>query len=108
MTAVRFLLVAALPLSLSACDDAQVKEATTALGQIRDAPPAQRKQIIQEKIAKACATPMTNVERERFAALVLRLADDTDVVEAVGRLDQFDAETLTCRRGRSSKRKASS
>lgn len=109
MNAVRLLLAAALPLSLAACEAGFDPKAV--LGQIRDAPPAQRKSIILQKIAMACPAPMTNAERARFATLVLRLADDADVVDAVDRLDRFDAETLICRRGapvkKPAKRKAS-
>lgn len=104
MNAVRLLLAAVLPLSLSACENGFDPKAV--LGQIHDAPPAQRKAIILEKIAKACPSPMTNAERERAAAFVLRLADDPDAVAVVDRLDRFDAETLICRRGKPAKRKA--
>jgi len=104
MNAVRLLAAGALAISLSACESGFDPKAV--LGQIHDAPPAQRKAIILEKIARACPAPLTNAEREQAAAFVLRLAEDTDAVAIVDRLDRFDAETLICRRGKPAKRKA--
>jgi hypothetical protein len=103
MNAVRLLAAGVLAISLSACEKEQL--ARTILGQINDTPPTQRKAVIMKKLAGICPAPMTNEQRERAANTILRLAEDPDVVELIGRLDQFDAETLLCRGKLKRKRK---